>query len=340
MDDKTLLASHVVEEAFESVDGTTRISKSEDGGRTWTLLPVAYDKSGVTVPTTDYMKVTSLGKGNLVLFGYEYFRDNPELTIGNPENGGLLDDRILLLRSADKGKSWSRPEEITCRWGGHVEASAPILVLQNGDWVSPVAEFPKWDGSYTVPYSGRLLHSSDQGKTWDDNAVTMMLGDTIAVYEQRICQLEKSGKIIVIAWNEDLKTGERLTNHYSVSSDNGKTFEGPFDTGILAQASSVCAIGGDRLLALHAKRRDTDRPGVYACIVNLGNGKWEIESETMLWEPSFPIVKDTKMAEIFSFLKFGQPGAIRLSDGGILTTHWCIENGQGRTIAMRFDLEA
>ena len=337
LDDGTLLAAHVVAEAFESVNSTTRLSKSADHGRTWILLPPFYDKSTYSVPTSDSLKPTNLGNGNLLLFGYEFFRGDPESTIGNPLTGGLLDARIILLRSSDNGASWTGAEEVPCVWGRHAEASSPILVLKNGDWVSPIAEFSKWDGSYSVPYKGRLLRSSDRGRTWNDDAVTMSVGENVSVYEQRVCQLEKSGDLVAISWNEDLKTGERLNNHYAVSKDNGITFEGPFDTGIRGQASSVCAIGGDRLLALHAKRRDTDKPGIYAYIVNLENGKWVIESEALIWEPAFPIMKTTNMAEIFSFLKFGQPGARLLSDGTILTTHWTIENGQGRTIAMGFE---
>jgi hypothetical protein len=284
------------------------------------------------------MKPSSLGNGNVLLFGYEYFREDPESTIGNPLTGGLVDDRMVLLRSSDNGKTWTTPEEVTCSWGPHVEASAPITVLKNGDWVTPITGFPKWDGTMTGKVCGRLLRSNDQGKTWNDDTVIMTLGENVSIYEQRICQLEKSGNIVGISWNEDMKTGERMNNHYAISRDNGRTFEGPFDTGIRGQASSVCAIGEDRLLALHAKRRDTDRPGIYAYIVNLADGKWDIDSEELIWEPNFPILKDTKMAEIFSFLKFGQPGAILLSDGSILTTHWFVENGQGQTCAMKLDI--
>jgi len=339
LDDKTILASHVIGEAFESVDGTTRLSISLDKGRTWELKPVFYDKSDYPVPTTDSMKPTNIGNGNLLLFGYEFFRDNPEYTLGNPETGGLLDSRLILLRSSDAGKNWSSAEEISCIWGRHVEASAPLLVLKNKDWVTPITEFSKWDGSHSVPLCSRLLRSNDQGRTWQDDTVIMQMGDNITMFEQRICQLEKSGNIVVIAWNEDLATGERFNNHYAISKDNGKTFEGPFDTGVRAQSSSVCAIGGDRLLALHSKRRDTDAPGVYACIVNLEKGEWDIETEELIWKPSFSMTKDTGMADIFAYCKFGQPGAIRLSDGTILTTHWIIECGQGKTIAMKLEIE-
>ena len=37
--------------------------------------------------------------------------------------------------------------------------------------------------------------------------------------------------------------------------------------------------GGEKLLALHAKRRDTDRPGIYGYIVDLSGGNWNIEEE-------------------------------------------------------------
>lgn len=337
-DDGSIISGHVIAEAFESVDGTTRLSVSRDKGETWELLPKCYNKSGYTIPTTDFLKPTNLGQGNLLLFGYEFFRNNPDLSIGNPETGGVLDSRVIFMHSHDNGASWSNAFEIKSTWGRNVEASSPILVLDNGDWVSPVTEFPRWDGSHSGHSCGRLLRSVDCGESWNDDTVIMTLGNHVSVFEQRICQLEKSGAIVVISWNEDLKTCQRLNNHYAISYDRGISFEGPFDTGIRGQASSVCAIGKDRLLALHAKRRDTDRPGIYAYIVNLENGKWDIEEQSILWEPEFPIKKDKNMADVFSYLKFGQPGAIKLSDGTILTTHWTIENGQGKTIAMRLNI--
>jgi hypothetical protein len=339
LDDGTLLASHVIAEAFESVDGMTRLAVSRDKGVTWDLLPELYDKSKYRIPTTDSMKLTNLGGGHLLLFGYEFFRENPNLALANAETGGLLDDRMIMMRSYDNGHSWTQAQEVPCRWGHHVEASSPVLVLANGDWVSPIAEFPRWDGSHTEPLCGRLLRSGDSGQTWNDEAITVCLGEDIGVYEQRVCQLEQSGAVVVLAWNEDLKTGEPYNNHYAISYDNGRTFQGPFDTGIRGQASSVCAIGRDRLLSLHAMRKGTSRPGIYAYIVNLENGKWEIENESIIWEPDLPMKKNENMAEIFAYLTFGQPGAVQLSDGTILTTHWVIDCGQGKTVAMKLLIE-
>ena len=173
---------------------------------------------------------------------------------------------------------------------------------------------------------GRLLRSTDEGKTWNDDTVCMEFdGNIVTCYEQRVCQLE-SGNIVVIGWNENTQTGERMNNHYTISYDNGLTFSKPIDTGVRGQASSVCAIGGEKLLALHAIRRDTDEPGIYGYIVYLSDGKWNILEEKLIWAPNAPVMKNSKMAEIFAFLKFGQPGAIKLMDGDILMTHWFAED--------------
>jgi hypothetical protein len=270
--------------------------------------------------------------------GYTYLRDDPRLPIGNPENGGTLDDFVFWSVSEDGGKTWNGMNKIDCAWGPHVEASAPITVLKDGTWITPITGFPDWDGKMHGTLCGRALRSEDCGKTWNDDAVCMDFGDDATTcYEQRMCQLD-SGTIVCIGWNENVKTGERRTNHYTASYDNGKTWTEPVSTGIMGQASSVCAIGGEKLLSLHAVRRDTDHPGIYACIIDFSDKKWNIIDKEIVWKPDFAIKKDEKMAEIFSFLKFGQPGAIRLSDGDILMSHWFAKDGQYKTVVTRIRL--
>jgi len=51
-----------------------------------------------------------------------------------------------------------------------------------------------------------------------------------------------------------------------------------------------------------------------------------------------PMIKDTKMAEIFSFVKFGQPIAIKLQDGSLLLSFWFAQEGQYKTVCMPIKL--
>ena len=335
--DGRIAAVFVIGEAFESADKASHISFSDDEGKTWSEPVKMYDKSVFGKPFSECSKAASLRDGSAVAIGYGFWRENPDLPLGNPETGGLLDDFVFYSVSKDNGKTWSDIKEIKCAWGPHVEASAPIVELSNGTLITPITGFPDWEGKMHGEWCGRALSSKDGGKTWSDDTVCMKFDEKITCYEQRMCVLE-SGTIVNIAWCENAATGQRLCNHFTYSEDNGESWSQPQSTNIMGQASSVCAIGGEKFLALHAIRRDTDRPGIYAYVVDFSDKKWNITDECIVWEPQVPIVKDTKMAEIFSFLKFGQPGALRLDENTVLMSHWHCEQGQYKVAATKIDI--
>lgn len=335
--DGSLLAVQVIGEAFESVDGASHSCRSTDGGKTWTAPKKMFDSNQLGRPFSEGCKVTTLPDGRVIAMGYGYYRDDPDMPVGNPETGGLLDDFVFYSISEDNGETWSNLTLVDCAWGPHVEASAPLYVLQDGSWITPITGFPAWDGHMTGPMCGRALRSCDEGKTWSDASVCMDFGAPITCYELRMCQLE-TGAVVCIGWNENTETGERLNNHYTVSYDGGVTWSEPATTGIQGQASSLCPLGGDKLLAIHSVRRDTDRPGVYGYVVDFSDKTWKIVDEALLWEPATPMIKDTKMAEIFSFVKFGQPIAIKLADGRLLLSFWYAQEGQYKTVCMPLEL--
>ena len=185
---------------------------------------------------------------------------------------------------------------------------------------------------------GRLLRSYDQGATWNDDVICMAFpGDTVYCYEQRMCVLG-NGDLVVIGWNEDAVSGQRLNNHVTISADCGQSFSAPMDTGVRGQASSIISLGGQRTLSLHAVRRDTEDVGIYACIADLAGGKWKKESCERIWSPRAPMSRVKGMAEVFSMLKFGQPGALRLSEKRVLVFFWMCEEGVYKTCCMTLEL--
>lgn len=336
--DGDILASHAIGEAFESVDARSYLSISRDGGRSFALLGPMFTEKEALPHHSESCKLTLLPDGRLCALGYAYDRQNPSLPLGNPETGGLLEDLVFISYSSDDGRHWSPWQSIDCAWGPHVEASAPLTLLCDGSWVSPITGFPDWEGNLTGRLCGRLLRSDDQGASWSDDVLCMAFpGDEITCYEQRLCQLD-SGALVCIGWNENVVTGQRLSNHFTLSTDGGRSFSAPRSTGVMGQASSVCALGGEKLLALHALRRDTDAPGIYAHIVDLSKERWDIQEEYLLWAPDAPVRRDKSMAEIFAFLRFGQPSAIRLADGNALCCFWLQEDGQYKTVSVLLEL--
>lgn len=330
--DGTLLCGFAMAEAMESADMNTRLAESRDGGVTWTLRTPIYHKASHPFDA-DVMKPTVLCDGRVLMLGYQCYRDNMESPLANPATGGLVEDDIILMESADGGHTFAEPRLIPCAWGRHVEASAPLYELADGSLATPITGFADWEGKHTARNCGRLLRSDDGGRTFSDDTICMAFsGDALTCFEQRMAQTA-SGSLVVIGWNEDTAIGKLYPNHYTYSADQGHSFSEPRSTGVMGQASSVCALGGEYLLAIHAVRRDTDRPGIYGYVVDVAGGGWRPESEPMLlWEPLTPVVRDTNAAEVFAYLKFGQPSALVLADKRVMMVHWATEGGLSRII--------
>lgn len=323
-DDGTLLCCFTIGEAMEAVDCRQYISESKDGGMTWSEPRKMFRE--LDIPVNNPCKLTNIGNGKIMAFGYSFERHDPSLPHGNPETGGLLPDQVFYAVSENGGKTFGDRIPVPESWNGHTEASGQLVRLANGALAAPITGFPKWDGSRAGRNCGRLLVTKDEGKTWNDDTVCMEFpGDSVTCYEQRICVLE-SGTIVNIGWNEGFTAG-RMPNHITYSTDNGKTFSKPVDTGIMGQAASVTALGGERFAAIIARRRDTEEPGIYAYIVDFSEKTWKVEEEAKLWGPDI-MTRAAGMAEIFAFLKFGQPSLYAAKDGKYYLVFWYAKEGQ------------
>ncbi len=338
MDDGILLAATTIASYFDAPDAQTHVMKSVDGGKSFKDCGSPFVFSDEEFPVDGLMKISSAGGNHILAVGYGFVHNKGDLGPANVEANGLLDCPAFFAESFDGGKTFTPCRRLATAWGAHTEASAPMTVLSNGDYITPISAMQNWEGEFTSPMCGRLLRSGDKGKTWRDDTKTMDFGEHTTVWEQRLAVTE-SGKIVVVAWNENLKTEELYNNHAVISTDDGKTFGAPIDTGIRGQATGICAIGGERVLVLHSMRKHVERFGVQACIVNLKDNKWEIEYSDYIWEPEFTMTKTSKNLGVFSMLRFGQPSAILLKDGTILYTQWLMENEVCRTIWKRFKIE-
>ncbi|MBR3221144.1 MAG: exo-alpha-sialidase [Kiritimatiellae bacterium] len=326
LDDGTLLCCFYMGEAMDAVDARCYLAQSKDGGVSWSESRRMFTKD---IGESEYCKCTSLGGGRVLALGYGSVRMDRDALLSNPTTGGLISHRVFYSFSEDNARTWSDKVAIPDAWHAHAEASAPIVQLNDGSLAAPITGFPDWDGRMTAPLCGRCLVSRDSGRTWNDDVICMDFGNgEVSCYEQRFCVLD-SGTIVDIGWNENLKTGARLPNHITYSEDNGHTFSKPISTGVMGQAASLCALGGEKFLAVIARRRDTDMPGVYGYVCDFRDRSWNVVQEGVIWSVgNGPIRRDEKMPEIFGFIKFGQPSVTRLKDGRLMFCFWYKRDGQ------------
>lgn len=334
-----LICLFVLAEAIEAPNGTTYVTRSSDGGRTWQLQGPVCDKRTVGFPTTDALKPTVLRNGSLIATGYRFHRHDPEQPIGIQDTGGLLPGDDVVCVSSDGGRNWSVPRIIERSWPELLEISGPCIETTSGDLVAVGAPLKLPDGSNPSGQLGVLLRSGDQGKTWDDHTVFFRSADrNITPLEARICEMQP-GRLVVIAWAYDYGRDLHRTNHAVVSHNNGRTWSAPIDTGNWGQASSVYWLAGDRLASIHAHRGPEYK--IFVRLIDFAQDRWRVVEEKSIWNgPAHGRASEkASMVEMFKALRFGQPSLVRLAGDEFLAVHWSIEEGQGRIRSHRLRIQ-
>jgi sialidase-1 len=321
-------------EAFESADSRTHVIRSADNGHTWHFQGELYPMPPGQL-YSECLKPTILNDGRIIAIGYRFDRTNPDLPIGNPQTGGLLPGKDVVSFSSDAGRTWSIPTEIQTGYSELLEISGPCIELASGELLALGTPFKQWDGSNPTGQYGFLLRSRDSGKTWDCTTKYFDLDGAVTPWESRLCQMP-DGRLVTISWCYDLKKDQSLSNHVVFSNDNGHTWSKPFDTGIMAQASNLLAIGEDRLLTIHAHRKG--HIGLALRLVDIHNNRWNVLAEEFIWGNSKNANSSGSIIEQFANLKFGQPSLLRLSANELMAYFWCIEDCLGKIKAIRMEL--
>jgi len=333
-----LICLFVMGEAFEAPNCTTYISRSKDNGRTWTLQGRFYDSSRLSIPSNDSLKPTVLSDGKLVAMGYRYLRHDPEQGIAIPETNGFQPGENLVSFSDDDGHRWTEPKVIPRKHPELIETSGPCVETQSGELLALGALFKLPDGTNPSGEVGVLMRSADQGRTWSDDTV-FYNWRKITPYEARICEMQP-GRLVAIVWAYDAATDRHLPNQVTFSTDGGKTWSEPEDTGHLGQASSLIWLGGETLASIHSHR--STAPGLYVRLIDFSKNRWKPVDEKVIWGPSagYKGSDGATMAEMFAALKFGQPSLLHLGGDEFLAAHWSIENGQGKIRVHRLRMKA
>ncbi|PXA96216.1 hypothetical protein DMC47_18060 [Nostoc sp. 3335mG] len=316
--DGDIVALFSIGQAFDAADMRAHVSRSKDGGRTWSA-PLPLHSQAFTPEESESFKPTSLSDGTLLATGYVFLRPTPLTPIVDPRTNALLPLQNKRSRSRDGGRTWTVPERFSVGGTG-LELSGPVIERASGELLGVGAPFHLG----VTEQEGWLIASRDNGATWQQKSVFFRAEPSgIAPWESRLIDFG-GDRVGVLFWAFDIAQGRNLSNHLALSDDGGETFR-ILDTGIAAQASNGLALAADELLTIHAHRESPVGLNVYRSRVH--PDRLEALDKLALFADE-TLGQRRGGADPFASLRFGQPSLLRLGDGDYLACCWSHESGQ------------
>lgn len=315
--------------ALYAADLTFVIARSSDGGRSWRDHRVIYDRSLDDRPYSYHGPfVSRMHDGTLLIGAFRSDRSDPERPMFNEVTGGLHEPEVILLRSADDGHTWGPPEVVQLPPGIVATPATAIIELADGSWFWP---FDQWKGfDDPSPYQPRTLGflSRDQGGHWDEMIVYADgAPDGLGFWHGKPIPLA-DGRLAVLYWAAEMATGATLTNHMSFGSADGRDWSKPLATNLPGQTNALVDLGEGRYAAIYT-RREGAQPAIMAALSVDGGQGWDLDNQLLLWDATgrdrLGVVSLESYPRSHDTIAFGAPAAVRLADGAIYATWWCME---------------
>ncbi len=321
-DDGELLLGFDLGQSDESLDYATHRARSQDGGLTWQLEGPLLAPT-VQPPTTNSLRL-SRANGEIVAFGNIHHRERRDEGLVNRATLGFVPTDLVLMRSRDRGRTWSSAERIlppleSPAW----ETCHHVVELRSGRWLAPTSTWRGWEGDHPAGEQTVALISDDHGRSWPryrrifDGRASGLIHWEVSVVQVR------DGSVVAVAWVHDPRTQADHPNQFAVSSDDGETFGEPDSTGLHGQTCKLLQLQDGRLLAFY---RRLDQPGLWANLATLDNGGWRNLAEIVVWQgEGAAVMPSENSAAGLAALRFGYPSPRQLADGQVVVVFWCVE---------------
>lgn len=241
---------------------TIRLSRSRDGGQSWSVLPCQFESRWGDIPgSLAGAEMVEVQPGRLLLFSTWFDRTDPDRPLFDPETEGILRSRQLMAVSSDEGDSWSDWCEIPTPGLTGCALTGPVVKWSDGSIALAFESFKEFDDPAPAHHAAWLLVSRDGGETFEPPfLVAQDPKNEVYYWDQRLCAGSTPGAFTALFWTHDRTAQRDLSVHLlSGSLNNGDGVQtSPVATTIPGQIAAPLLFDDGRLLAFVV---DRDRPG-------------------------------------------------------------------------------
>lgn len=320
------LASFELGSAMENLDVRLHLSRSQDGGKTWSAPTIVYEPEGFDLPVSTLGRMSKLRDGTLVAVILICDRSRVNDGLANPATEGYVDTTFATLESVDNGHTWSAPRIVTPPIDWKVfEICSPVVEVSDRRWMLPTSLWKNWDGDCPHGMKAVTFVSDDRGHTWDRCVDVFNQWDQhITSWEQKQTRLS-DGRWLAVCWAHDYAYAKSLPNRYTFSEDDGETYAPPLVSPLNGETCTPLALPENRVLCIY---RRVDKRGLWAHLAEIDGTVWKPIADEPIWGTcvsSYGLDSTNKLEEMRT-LRFGFPQSALLTDGTVLSAFWCVED--------------
>ena len=311
--------------------GTLQLSRSRDGGQTWSLIPFEFESQFDGVPgSLSSSELVETEPGRLLIFTTWFDRSEPDRPLFDPETEGILRSRLLMAESTDEGATWSSWRNIPTPGLTGCAVSGPVVQWPDGTIAVTFESFKEFDDPTPVRPGAWMLRSRDGGMTFGDLFCVAQDPENVVYYwDQRLCPGPASGEFVAMFWTYDrADRRDRRVHFLRASCGNGDHSESlPVETTIPGQIAAPLMLNDGRFLSFVV---DRDRPGTMRLWQSTDGGRtWPADASLVVHEheeqgaltQGFTDIDYASYWEDMARWSFGHP-AIRHSGPGEVMVSW------------------
>jgi len=305
LQDGALLTEFTIKQMQGHIDpGKILTMLSKDNGTTWNLTDGKIDKN-LQYPSRKFNQV--------IISGWKYTSDsltnkyrsmNISTTYSKPGEIAYLSNEVLINKSLDNGHTWTSkvlpvPDDVLgLKKFGEIR-------LKSGLWIISIYGPRKQPQQKSPKTEAYILRSIDDGDNWEFIYLTPK-GAEFEMSETNILQIDNQNLVAVS------RSSEMMNMLSCLSSDGGKSWSKPSDTGIEGYPPDLILLPDGRIVCVYGYRKIP--MGIRGCVSYDKGRTWDIKNEV--------IIRDDGIGP-----DLGYPNIVQLNDGSLFTIYYICTDG-------------